>query len=479
MKKLYRLLLAICLLFSFAPSYASHIAGGEIYYQWISGYTYKVSVVIYADCSGSVYYTLGTSALKLNIYNADTLYSTDTLQLQSITPINTTCTTDSSNTTCHGGTLLGLSNALFSDTITLPGPSDKWEFYYYGDLTVATGFWVNDVTNLYAAYEAGLVATLDNTVDTCSSPVFSVPPLFNSNVNQKLSYCSFPTGTAEDSLTTVLTDAMSASGPSLYRSFFDGLHPLTAKVSMDSTYGIFSCVPSVIEKPVIAEQIKQYRHGRLIGTVMREWAMVISSTTINNLAPKIGNTSHSVTALDTTYAQVYKDTGSISYQVVCNNPDSNNITMEAFDLPAHTIFTVTGNGTKHPVGNIVWKTDSVAVDSYSFLIRVTDDGCPYPASYTQVFTTVVKKATGVTDINASNTLAIYPNPAGKYIKLKGIKANKVNLDIIRTDGAIVKTLYNCSADNAIDISFLSPGLYCLVAHSEDGINILKGTFVKE
>jgi hypothetical protein len=480
MKKLYRTLLAICLLFSFAPTYASHIAGGEIYYEWVSGYTYKVTVVIYGDCAGSVYYTLPSSSLGLNTYNGTTLYETDTLPLQSITPIATTCATDSLSTVCHGGTLLGLSAAVFSKNITLPGPSANWEFNFYGDLVVASGQWAFDITNLPVTDVMGLIATLDNSAYTGSSARFAAPPLFTWSVNQPASYWSAPYDADGDSLRTVLIDNIWGNVPSTYKVGYSGAYPVsTSYTYLDTVHGIFSFDPNMVQRPAIAEQIQQYRYGKLIGTVMRAWAMTISNTPVNVLNTKIGNTSHSVTALDTTYAQVYKDTGSVSYQVVCSNPDSNNVTMEAFNLPPHAVFTVTGNGTKHPVGNIVWKTDSIAVDSYSFLIRVTDDGCPYPASYTQVFRTVVKKATAVADIKANNTIAVYPNPADKYIQLKGIKANKVNLTILRSDGTVVKTVNNYPTANAIDISFLRPGIYCLMVNDENSANILKTTFVKQ
>ncbi|MBK7388674.1 MAG: hypothetical protein IPI23_06250 [Bacteroidetes bacterium] len=38
---------------SFCTSLGSHIVGGEITYQWISGNDYKIQLTYYSDCSGA------------------------------------------------------------------------------------------------------------------------------------------------------------------------------------------------------------------------------------------------------------------------------------------------------------------------------------------------------------------------------------------------------------------------------------------
>src|SRR6185437_8348496 len=97
---------AIALLGTTISSYASHMFGGDLYYAWVSGTTYKITLVIYGDCSGSAFPTLTSSIAEIVVTNGTTVSDTLEMHLQNpssgveVTPV---CPKQAAQTACHGG----------------------------------------------------------------------------------------------------------------------------------------------------------------------------------------------------------------------------------------------------------------------------------------------------------------------------------------------------------------------------------------
>jgi len=69
---------------------------------------------------------------------------------------------------------------------------------------------------------------------------------------------------------------------------------------------------------------------------------------------------------------------------------------------------------------------------------------------------------GITDIIPDNTMmGVYPNPGKNFIKLKNVPEGKLNIKIIRLDGAVLMDKQLLDKNQPIDISNLANGLYLL------------------
>ena len=79
---------------------------------------------------------------------------------------------------------------------------------------------------------------------------------------------------------------------------------------------------------------------------------------------------------------------------------------------------------------------------------------------------------GQTEIEESENVSIFPNPATDFFKLKQLNKNSI-VKIYNTSGSLLLESYAISTDNKIDISSLNNGLYLIIIESEDKTQTLK------
>src|SRR5690606_24983181 len=164
--------LCMCLLPGRAE--ASHAAGAELIYEWVSGSTYRFYLKFYTDCGG------------INESNTIRLCYVNTCSNQTgqVTMNQLTLLPDGTGngkevhagcprypTECAGGSLPGFREIWYGATVTLPSQCDYWTFYT--SITARnTNHNVSGSTVLYVE------AILNNlTVQQQSSPWFSTPPV--------------------------------------------------------------------------------------------------------------------------------------------------------------------------------------------------------------------------------------------------------------------------------------------------------------
>jgi len=168
--------LLVSLFFSSFKARATHAAGAEITYTWVSDSTYTVVYHFYRDCSG-IEEPNEVSVCYYN--NCDGFQSTLTLTktfkiiggLDNGTEVLEAC--PGSPTTCAGGTLPGYQEWWYTANVTLPSRCDHWTFAH-GEPSR------NDVDNLVGSSGTNLYveATLNNKDDQGnSSAYFTVKPV--------------------------------------------------------------------------------------------------------------------------------------------------------------------------------------------------------------------------------------------------------------------------------------------------------------
>src|SRR5688500_18568837 len=102
-KQLICSLLFVASLISATISNATHLVGGNISYEWISGNTYLVRVLLYRDCSG-IPMTAPVTVIYESV-SCSSFGNTATLtQVSGPVHISPICAASLSNSSCNGGT---------------------------------------------------------------------------------------------------------------------------------------------------------------------------------------------------------------------------------------------------------------------------------------------------------------------------------------------------------------------------------------
>ena len=393
------LILVVMMAWSLPPMKvsATHLVGGEITYNWISGNTYWVRVKLYRDCAGI------TLPSIVNIkYESTSCGMSGTKSISSTspaTPLPLICTPQDTLSTCNGGTLYAIEQIIYVDTLTLPGNCADWTFSYQNCCRNIA------ITNLATAGAHGMYieAHLDNlnhpfnnSVEFGSFPVNIIPvdvtTILNWNTfdldGDSLVYELVP---ARDEAGGIVTNLAYNTGYTFDQPFMSSL-----PTSLDAGSGLLSVTPNTSQVSVVAMKISEYRNGSPIGHVYRDLQVIVTSNPNNPpTLSGINGTSNFV------ISGCPGDT--ITFDVLANDLDTNQLlSMEL--SPNGQSASLIASGANPPVGTFSWIVDSTLVSAspYIFTVMVFDDNCPYNGFNTYAYYVFV---------NACNPNDVWPGDA--------------------------------------------------------------------
>lgn len=125
-------------------SYASHIIGGEIYYDYLGNNQYKITIEIYRDCNSNMGYD---NPLHYTVFNGNgTVLSEYTIPQFIIT----TTPVVYSNPCNSGSGETCIERALYKDTVSLPQNSDGYTIAYQRCC------WAGNIDNLFDPTNNGI-----------------------------------------------------------------------------------------------------------------------------------------------------------------------------------------------------------------------------------------------------------------------------------------------------------------------------------
>ena len=265
---------------------ASHAAGGEIVYQWLSGSTYRVILKFYRDCTGIPAMT----SQQICAYNPCTQ---QTLQGNAVPPQyypGTTILNGSPvslgcpgyGTTCNGGTLPGYQEWWYIYDFTLPTQCNAWKFY--------TGINArnDDIQNLGLSPEQTMFiyATLDNqNAQGNNSPYFTVKPIPYMCANLPFTYNNGAIDPDGDSLSFELVSPQLGNpcsdftGSNMTYSDQNGVYTYNNTdnpfntgntFTLNGFTGQMSFTPGGQQTAVVTVKVHEYRNGAEIGTIIRD-----------------------------------------------------------------------------------------------------------------------------------------------------------------------------------------------------------------
>lgn len=311
----------VLLLFFFCKSaQATHIVGGEIYYDNLGGNTYKIHMKVYRDCINGVPPFDGWPDKTGRVLSAVfTVFDAqgNAVRTGTFTPLtyttlpptnNNVCAPDVSATAC-------VQQAIYETTLQLPPKMGGYYIVYQRCCRNATILNLIDpgsVGTTYWEHIPGPEVVLVN-----SSPRFaSLPPIYICN-NNPIEYNHVATDPDGDSLVyslctpfngldkdcPILGDSScplpNEAPPYVSVPFsppYSASYPLSSHpaININSATGFLNGTPTILGQWVVGVCVSEYRRGVLIGTHHRDFqfnvipcpfvvtADIISQTTTNN-----------------------------------------------------------------------------------------------------------------------------------------------------------------------------------------------------
>ncbi len=340
--KFKQIFLILSLFFSF-QSFATHIAGGYITYEFQAPDQYRFHLHLMRDCTGIP----GLPTASLNVYSATvpsptSIALTSNPSMSGSLPIGT-CYIPGGVSSCNGGTSFGITEDVYSSIwMSLPPASDRI-------ITYTTCCLNSGILNLSNTGNSNLFLPLafDNLNNIPNnSPVLNPGnlPLYCVNTLTQVSFAaSDPDG---DSLVYELDEVYAGYSPTagLYSIPFTPTYSIsnpissTIPVTLHPITGILEFTPNLNGSFQVGIKVKEYRNGVQIGTVYRSHRVVA----INGLSnPSLIKTK---VFMDTNNNQI-QDAGETNLSFVNVSFDDGNIINTYYtDINGSLIITAT-NGT--------------------------------------------------------------------------------------------------------------------------------------
>ncbi len=269
-----KLFLSLTFLFVFlSQANATHILGGEIYYDSLGNDNYKITIVLYRNCNSGTQFdqTLGYTVFNMNNTQYNQYFITNPF-ISSVPPPNDPCIIPPSG--------LCTDRAIYVDTITLlQNPMG-----YY--ISYQRCCWANNIQNMISPGNNGLTLTclIPSTVQT---PILNQAARFNNEPplllcsDVELDFDHSATDPDGDSLRYYLCDPQNhpqgggidpqpeVVGPYLpiaWEVGFNAFQPFGASstITLDSLTGQMTITPTIIGNFMTGVCVEEYRNGVLI-----------------------------------------------------------------------------------------------------------------------------------------------------------------------------------------------------------------------
>jgi gliding motility-associated-like protein len=489
MKKIQFLLLLLLLTIS-PRSYASHLYGGELLYQHISGNTYRVMLILYGDCaslSEGLFDSLMYAKPEVYVFDGQSpplaILNLPIDSAQSDIEVTPVCPDEAHNTRCKSktATLPGIKRFIYQQTITLSHTSANWNFVFSGLLytepyppyrNIGSGR-TNSITNLVFGQGSPqimyLAATLNNLNGPNSSPEYTTVPTPFYCINVAQQYNQGATDPNGDSLAFSLIPGLTNGNNIQYQYPYSGAYPMaTDSFSFNPLNGQMYFIPDLIQKALVVNQVREYKNGVLVGSSMREMTFIVLDN-CQNLPPD-GNLASTGSNIiggihdGNNVINACPGTPQISFSLSPLDPNNtDSVLLFTHNVPTGATVAINNNNTPNPVVNFNWNTASVAPGIYTFYINYKDNGCPLSANQTIAYTIQIANPYTITADILSETQC-HHRASVRYNITDGVKPRTITVmqgsTVIKTLTDTSGTVYDSLAAGNYTIRVSSPYFPC-------------------
>ncbi|REK06924.1 MAG: hypothetical protein DWQ44_06860 [Bacteroidetes bacterium] len=381
---------------------ATHAAGSDLTYTWISGNTFRVTVSFYRDCAG----VAAPNSITLNARSA----SCNRNQNYTLTRVAGTgqeitfpCNTAATKCTNGSSAFPGYQQYLYQANITLPQQCADWVLSYFVCCRNCAITTLNNPCNANMYVEA----TLNNVAaPSNSSPQFTNVPVAFICLNQSFTYNHGVYDPNGDSLVYTLINpkTYNTSNGTVGNVTFNPGYSATNPVSSSPAMTLNSVTGDVVMFPtnnneigVAAILIREYRNGVLIGSVTRDMQFITKFCNPNFLpsASGINGTSN--------FSAVACPGVPLTFTINSADPNpADTITMTWNNVIPGATFTQAG--VQFPVGTFSWTPSAADARSqpYTFIVTVRDNACPTNGTQTYSYSIKVPTITNTVSSPAFN-----------------------------------------------------------------------------
>lgn len=280
-------------------SFATHIIGGELYYDNLGNGNYRITLEVYRDCfNGQAEFD---NPLQFTVFNTDgSIFNVYNFNLisQTILPYETTdfCVIPPTDFCVELG--------FYSDTINLPISTTGYILAY------SRCCWSHNILNIQNPNDNGITLTSfipPSSIINSNPRYVNYPPLILC-ANRLLNFNHIAQDPDGDSLVYKIITPFSGGSPlnpvpnpeppppfpiSLWETGFSESLPFgsNSSVKIDSLSGLLTFYPSLLGNFVLAVEVSEYRNGILISTKSRTFGYrVVSCQFINPIVVTIEGT---------------------------------------------------------------------------------------------------------------------------------------------------------------------------------------------
>lgn len=278
------LLLSLC----FHAS-ASHIAGGELRYEYSGNNNYTLILKLYGDCAGVA--MPANAMISLSSVSQSSSF-TVTMVRTSLSVVTTPCPGNANRCINPSSPVPGYHEAVYKATVTLPANASDWKMEFTTGARTSLNNISGSTGNIY------LYANLDNSNGANSVPYIAAMPPFYATTGTFTSPIQAVDPDGDSIVIETTAPLHAANTPVIYSTGYSLAKPLgaTGIYTINSANQTMTIKGSTYGQHALAFRVKEYRNNTLIGTYNRDFIVgVLPSTTMTFTFPMI-NSSSSATA---------------------------------------------------------------------------------------------------------------------------------------------------------------------------------------
>lgn len=421
-----RILLLACLGTFSTLLQAEHLPGGSITYECLGGNTYTITLTLFRECTGEP-----MIPQDLHFSNdCGVVFSLNGITAQEVADVSPLCPSEAANSSCNGGSLLGIEEYTYQQTLFL-SPCNAWTIAWF---TCCRQSSVNVQGNpgLY------IEARLNNQNGLCNnSPVITDLGIPVVCVDQPVVYD--PGVVESDGNTLVYRFVEARFGTPepfavIYNFPYFGLEPFSGML-IDEETGRVTFTPTVQGYVITAFQVDEYdANGNWIGSVMRDFPFLVRACSNTVPPPTTGlvtGVSGSAQQLGDRAVRIC-GTGQLCMDLVFTDPNAGQSLSLSSNvgevLPGATLSTT---GTNPLNVQICWEAEGATPMERNFTIVASDNVCPVPGTQWYTYSVaVVAPPDSLLDGNALacpqtepfalvDSLGTFPTTAGTWTAPNG------------------------------------------------------------
>lgn len=409
---------------------ASHMMGGQITVEHISGMDYRVVYTAYRDMTGIPIATTATLSFVDSVSGISF-----TVPIQYSTP----------------ATVLvpGVEEYVYEDTVTFPNTGSWYVSYEECCRNAAILNMTSPGGQSHHFYSIVQIDTANST------PVFLNPPIVMAQQNVPFYYNPLPFDIDGDSIAWSLDIPLGSNGipvPGYVLPSSDSLVPF----NMDPITGEITFLPNMLGNFQVSVRVKEYRNGVQIGEITRDMQLIVvyslnapSVLMINsNTSPYNGK------------AYTVNPGAAFSMNVTIFDQDNQGVTLagrgEPFDLATNPAVLNVVNGVGTATATVVWTPNSSQERPAPYVlgIRISEQyGNTVFQSDVSVSLKVGFGTTGINENSSDAQLSLSPNPTSDQFNIQFVSktTSDVAVEVLTVDGKSASKFVNTEIATGLNV----------------------------